>query len=248
MRRAHDRARRSCASAISPSIRSTSCTSTRRRLQHMQRLRPAEGQPRLRARLAGFGLGADQADTVVGRLSGGQKARLSLLLATHRRAASADPRRADQPPRHRKPRGAGRGADRIFRRGDPRQPRHAPARAGRRPAVAGQGRRGRALRRGPRAYRRAASCAATMPPSRAEKPQPTSAARQLATRRSRRCGPRSRKCEERVGQAERDARQAGEEAGRSRALRAPRDRRAGDLAEEIRRGDGRRWTGPRHCG
>jgi len=51
-------------------------------LQHLQRLRATEGQPRLRARLAGFGLGADQADTVVGRLSGGQKARLSLLLAT----------------------------------------------------------------------------------------------------------------------------------------------------------------------
>ena len=51
-------------------------------LQHIQRLRPAEGQPRLRARLAGFGLMADQAETVVGRLSGGQKARLSLLLAT----------------------------------------------------------------------------------------------------------------------------------------------------------------------
>ena len=51
-------------------------------LQHIQRLRPAEGQPRLRARLAGFGLGADQAETAVGRLSGGQKARLSLLIAT----------------------------------------------------------------------------------------------------------------------------------------------------------------------
>jgi ATP-binding cassette subfamily F protein 3 len=51
-------------------------------LQHILRLRPAEGQPRLRARLAGFGLTADQADTAVGRLSGGQKARLSLLLAT----------------------------------------------------------------------------------------------------------------------------------------------------------------------
>jgi ATP-binding cassette, subfamily F, member 3 len=51
-------------------------------LQHLLRLRPAEGQPRLRARLAGFGLMADQAETVVGRLSGGQKARLSLLLAT----------------------------------------------------------------------------------------------------------------------------------------------------------------------
>ncbi len=51
-------------------------------LQHIMRLRPAEGQARLRARLAGFGLMADQAETPVGRLSGGQKARLSLLLAT----------------------------------------------------------------------------------------------------------------------------------------------------------------------
>ena len=51
-------------------------------VQHVRRLRPTEGEPRLRARLAGFGLMADQAETVVGRLSGGQKARLSLLLAT----------------------------------------------------------------------------------------------------------------------------------------------------------------------
>ncbi|WP_333712252.1 ABC-F family ATP-binding cassette domain-containing protein [Yoonia sp.] len=51
-------------------------------LQHLLRERPEEGQARLRARLAGFGLGADQAETEVGRLSGGQKARLSLLLAT----------------------------------------------------------------------------------------------------------------------------------------------------------------------
>jgi ATP-binding cassette subfamily F protein 3 len=51
-------------------------------LQHIMRLRPGEGQPRLRARLAGFGLLADQAETVVAKLSGGQKARLSLLLAT----------------------------------------------------------------------------------------------------------------------------------------------------------------------
>ena len=51
-------------------------------LQHLQSLRPGEGQPRLRARLAGFGLTTDQAETTVSRLSGGQKARLSLLLAT----------------------------------------------------------------------------------------------------------------------------------------------------------------------
>lgn len=51
-------------------------------LEHLMRERASEGQARLRARLAGFGLGSDQADTQVGRLSGGQKARLSLLLAT----------------------------------------------------------------------------------------------------------------------------------------------------------------------
>ncbi len=51
-------------------------------LQHLQRMRRHEAPARLRARLAGFGLMADQADTEVQRLSGGQKARLSLLLAT----------------------------------------------------------------------------------------------------------------------------------------------------------------------
>lgn len=51
-------------------------------LDHLMRERASEGQAKLRARLASFGLGADQAETEVGRLSGGQKARLSLLLAT----------------------------------------------------------------------------------------------------------------------------------------------------------------------
>ncbi len=51
-------------------------------LQHLQRERPHEAPPRLRARLAGFGLMAEQAETIVRKLSGGQKARLSLLLAT----------------------------------------------------------------------------------------------------------------------------------------------------------------------
>jgi len=51
-------------------------------LQHLLRERAFEGQAKLRARLAGFGLMAAQAETEVGRLSGGQKARLSLLLAT----------------------------------------------------------------------------------------------------------------------------------------------------------------------
>jgi ATP-binding cassette subfamily F protein 3 len=51
-------------------------------LDHVRRERPDDAPPRLRARLASFGLGADQAETRVGKLSGGQKARLSLLLAT----------------------------------------------------------------------------------------------------------------------------------------------------------------------
>jgi len=51
-------------------------------LEHLRRLRPNETPAQNRARLAGFGLGADQATTEVGRLSGGQKARLSLLIAT----------------------------------------------------------------------------------------------------------------------------------------------------------------------
>lgn len=51
-------------------------------LQHLRRERPDTAPTQLRAVLAGFGLGADQAESEVGRLSGGQKARLSLLLAT----------------------------------------------------------------------------------------------------------------------------------------------------------------------
>ncbi|MEL6488285.1 MAG: ABC-F family ATP-binding cassette domain-containing protein, partial [Pseudomonadota bacterium] len=51
-------------------------------LDHLRRERPDEGPAKWRARLSGFGLMAEQAETPVGQLSGGQKARLSLLLAT----------------------------------------------------------------------------------------------------------------------------------------------------------------------
>ena len=51
-------------------------------LDHLRRERPTETPAKWRARLSGFGLMAAQAETVVGQLSGGQKARLSLLLAT----------------------------------------------------------------------------------------------------------------------------------------------------------------------
>ena len=51
-------------------------------IDHIRRLRPDEAPAKLRARLGGFGIGAEQAETLVGRLSGGQKARLSLMIAT----------------------------------------------------------------------------------------------------------------------------------------------------------------------
>ena len=51
-------------------------------LDHVRRLRPDEAPSKLRARLAGFGLMEAQAETRVAQLSGGQKARLSLLIAT----------------------------------------------------------------------------------------------------------------------------------------------------------------------
>ena len=51
-------------------------------LEQLQRALPHMPPAKLRAKLAGFGLGADQAQTLTSKLSGGQKARLSLLLAT----------------------------------------------------------------------------------------------------------------------------------------------------------------------
>ena len=51
-------------------------------LDHIRRERPGQTPGKLRAYLAGFGIGAEQAETVAAKLSGGQKARLSLLLAT----------------------------------------------------------------------------------------------------------------------------------------------------------------------
>ncbi len=51
-------------------------------IDHIRRLRPDELPGKIRARLASGGITADIADTEVGRLSGGQKARLSLLIAT----------------------------------------------------------------------------------------------------------------------------------------------------------------------
>ena len=51
-------------------------------IQHMAAALPNALPPRLRAQLARFGLDADRAETPVGNLSGGEKARLLLALAT----------------------------------------------------------------------------------------------------------------------------------------------------------------------
>ena len=51
-------------------------------IQHMAGALPNALPPRLRAQLARFGLDADRAETPVGNLSGGEKARLLLALAT----------------------------------------------------------------------------------------------------------------------------------------------------------------------
>ena len=51
-------------------------------LDHMARALPKAGPPQLRAQLARFGLDADRAETKIANLSGGEKARLLLALAT----------------------------------------------------------------------------------------------------------------------------------------------------------------------
>jgi len=51
-------------------------------IQHLMRERPKETPAKIRGRLAAGGLGPEAVETVVAKLSGGQKARLSMLLAT----------------------------------------------------------------------------------------------------------------------------------------------------------------------
>lgn len=49
-------------------------------LQHMERLMPMETETKLRAQLGRFGFGVDRAEVAVGKLSGGEKARLLFAL------------------------------------------------------------------------------------------------------------------------------------------------------------------------
>ena len=101
----------------------------------------------------------------VGRREGPADARHRDL----RRPASAHPRRADQPSRHRQPHSPDRGDQRLSRRRDPRFARPPSARRLRRPALARRRRQGDDVRR---------------------RPQRLPAARAVRSRRQRRQGPR----------------------------------------------------------
>ena len=108
----------------------------------------AGGEARRGARQLGrFGFSGDKANLAVRQLSGGERAQAVARAHHARRAAYPDPRRADQPSRRRCARGAGRGVDRVRRRGGGGQSRPASARADRRPPRAGRWRHGEGIRR-----------------------------------------------------------------------------------------------------
>ncbi len=112
-----------------------------------------EPEAKIRGRAATIGFSGARADTKVEQLSGGEKARLLMGLATFERAAAPHSRRTDQPSRHRQSRRAHRSDQRLRGRLHPRLARPALARDLRRPAVAGGERDGEALRRRPRRLR-----------------------------------------------------------------------------------------------
>ncbi len=91
-------------------------------IQTLGRLRPKLTEQQLRTQLGGFGFSADKAMTKVASLSGGERARLQLAHGDARQAEPSDPRRTDQPSRHRCARKSADGAQRFRRRGDPGQP------------------------------------------------------------------------------------------------------------------------------
>ena len=68
--------------AISPSTSRKNSTSRSRPIETLSRLRPKLTIEQVRGQLGGFGFSADKALTKVGQLSGGERARLMLALAT----------------------------------------------------------------------------------------------------------------------------------------------------------------------
>ena len=113
--------------------------------EHVRRLMPEAPEAKVRARVAQFGLATEKMNTAAKDLSGGEKARLLMGLS-----AFEGPNLfiLDEPTNHLdidSPRSADPCAQRISRRGDPDLARPPSDRSDRRPAVAGQGRRGQTL-------------------------------------------------------------------------------------------------------
>ena len=117
---------------------------------HLRRLMPDAPEAKVRARAGAIGFPGALADTPAGELSGGEKARLLIGLATFSGPASGDPRRADQSPRHRRPLGPDRGDQRLSGRGDPGVARPPSDRGLRGSPLAGRRRPGCAVRGRPR--------------------------------------------------------------------------------------------------
>ena len=105
-------------------------------LDIIRRELPDDSESSRRSRLAQFGLSFDKQETTVANLSGGERARLLLNLVAMAAPHLLDPRRADQPPRHRQPPRAARCVERLRRRRHSHHPRPLADRSGGRPAVA----------------------------------------------------------------------------------------------------------------
>ena len=114
---------------------------------HLRRLMPEAAEAQVRAKVGATGFSGAAGDTQVEKLSGGEKARLLLGLATFEAPHLVI---LDEPTNHLDidSRGAlGRGDQRFSRRGDPGVARSLSLRGLRRPAVASRRRQGEAVRR-----------------------------------------------------------------------------------------------------
>ena len=138
---------------------------------HGPRAAATRRRPQVRSQLARFGLDADRAGSQVAQPLRRREGAAAAGAGHPRRAAIADPRRADQPSRYRCARGAGAGAGRFRGRGAADHPRPASGGAGGRPAVAGGRRHGAPVRRRHGRVPRAAG-RARPPAPRAEAPTP----------------------------------------------------------------------------
>jgi len=114
-------------------------------LEIIRRAMPEASESSRRSKLAQWGLGYEKQETTVASLSGGERPPPAQP-GGHGRAPCPDPRRTDQPPRHRQPPRPARRPQRIFGCRHPDHPRPLADGDGRRPPVAGRRRHGEALR------------------------------------------------------------------------------------------------------